>query len=376
MIPFDLKFHNNVLRLHIIHKGFGRTTLAYLFVTLPFIYLNYLFHQFFFLLDEIFFPSYRNISVESTTFIVGPPRCGTSYFLNLLNKSGDISSMKLWELYFAPSICLKLFWLQIGKFDRFFGSPLYRMQQKLTDRIMGDFKKVHDTGLFHFEEDAMLFFHTGNSPFYLFSFPFEELIPQFMNYDRVASPAYKSKYMKYYKRCIQKHLFVFGRDKTYLSKNPFFSTYVQTLREHFQDAKFIFMVRTPYEVVPSAMSLSSFSKRYTRYVDDEFVKKMALRILHRHYTYPLEVLDFSDPRHNVMIKYGDLTSDPKMMVEKVLEQFQMPCSDLLRRALSEKQKQAKHYVSKNLYSLEKYNISEADFQQYFDGILASFGFEE
>ncbi len=87
MIPLDIKLLFRILRLHIQYKGFGKTTLRFLFILLPLIILNHLYHQFFFLLDELLFPSYREIETDRPIFIVGPPRCGTSLLLELLNQS-------------------------------------------------------------------------------------------------------------------------------------------------------------------------------------------------------------------------------------------------------------------------------------------------
>ncbi len=157
MIPFDYKMQWRIFKLHFKHKGLGATTWRYLLLLLPVIILNHIVQQFFFLLDEVFFRSYRKISTDGAIFMVGPPRCGTSLFLELLNKSDEITSMKLWELNVAPAIIQKLFYLQIGKLDRWLGSPLYNAYRKIDAKLFGEFKKIHDTGLFHYEEDAMLF---------------------------------------------------------------------------------------------------------------------------------------------------------------------------------------------------------------------------
>ncbi|MGD9006272.1 MAG: sulfotransferase [Desulfobacteraceae bacterium] len=376
MIPLDIKLLFKILRLHIKHKGLKWPTIRFLFIQLPLIVLNNLFHQFFFILDEIFFPSYRKIETDRTIFIIGPPRCGTSLLLDLLNHSSEISSMKLWELHYAPSICEKLFWLQIGKIDRFLGSPLSRIYLKINDKILGGFKDIHYTSLFHFEEDAMVFYHTGNSPFYLFVFPFNELKSSLVDLDQSTLRDDSVRYMKYYKKCIQKHLFVFGKQKIYLSKNPLFSTRILTLKEHFNKARFIFLTRTPYEVVPSTISLATHFKHYTHYLDSVLVRIAIMEMLRKQYLYPLEVLDFSDTRHHVMIQFVDLVADSKATVEKVLEQFQIVCPEELKKVLSERAKRDYNYVSRNKYSFEKYNISDAHFNAHFKQIISTFGYEE
>lgn len=376
MIPFDFHLHMRILKLHLKHKGLSLTTLFYVFIALPYITMNHLYNQFFFILDEIFFRSYRKISTDDAIFIVGPPRCGTSLLLDLLNHSDEITSMKMWELNLGPSICQKLLFLQLGKLDRFLGSPLYKIYIKLNQTVFGDFKKVHDTSLFHYEEDAMLFYNSANSPFYLFFFPFEELQTPFLDFDQSTSPEYKEKYMGYYKRCIQKHLYVFGKEKIYLSKNPTFCAYIKTLKEHFSKARFVFNVRTPYKVAPSILTLSTFYKGYQSFIDDETIKNNSLKILQMQYTYPYEAMDFEDKEHYALIQFNDLVSDTKTTVENLLDQFGVNCPDELKSKLAQRSKKEKNYVSKNKYSLDKYNISQKDFDIYFKDILMRFGYEQ
>jgi hypothetical protein len=242
---------------------------------------------------------------------------------------------------------------------------------------MGEFKKVHNTSLFHYEEDAMLFYHSASSPFFLFIFPFHELKTPFMDFDKSTAPEYKARYMNYYRKCVQRHLYVYGRNKTYLSKNPFFSAYIRTLKQEFSDARFIFMARTPYNVVPSAFSLAMFSRRFAAdYANQEDMKVAVLEILRMQYTYPLEVLDFEDEQQNIMIQFQDLVENTKASVENVLERFQINCPEELKQALSKRQKKEKKYISKNTYSLEKYNISESQFKAFFKDIFAIYGYEE
>ncbi len=376
MIPFDFAMQKRILKLHFKHIGFRPTTMRFMLGFMPRLIVINLMHQFFFLLDDIFFRSYRTISTGNVIFIVGPPRCGTSSMLDILNHSEEITSMKLWELYFAPSISLKLLFLQLGKLDRLLGSPLLKLHDKLVDRYFSEFRKVHDTSLFHFEEDAILFHHSANSPFNIFLYPFEELKTPFTDFDQSTTHEYKAKYMDYYKRCIQKHLFVYGKDKIYLSKNPSFCSYIHTIKEHFKTAKFVYMVRTPYQVVPSALSLSTFFGAVNKYSDPETIKNNALQILQMQYTYPYEAMDFKDKKNYAIIQFNDLVSDPKTVVERLLGQFGLKYPNELRSKLAQRSKNEKKYVSKHKYSFDKYNISQEEFLDHFKNILVKFGYEE
>ena len=94
--------------------------------------------------------------------------------------------------------------------------------------------------------------------------------------------------MGFYKRCVQNHLYVFGQDKIFLSKNPMFSTMIQSLDEVFPDAKFIYLARTPFETVPSTISLVSYYFNTLMSPLEPYpYLNMQLDILDLYYSYPL-----------------------------------------------------------------------------------------
>ena len=71
------------------------------------------------LLDVVLFPAYRHTAVTRPVFIVGFPRSGTTYLHRLLDNDHDqFTSLKLWEIIFAPSILQKKFFRLLGKLDR------------------------------------------------------------------------------------------------------------------------------------------------------------------------------------------------------------------------------------------------------------------
>jgi hypothetical protein len=61
----------------------------------------------------------------------------------------------------------------------------------------------------------------------------------------------KQRVMNFYKRCLQRHVYAYGGRKIYLSKSPSFSASVDSIYKTFPDARIIYLVRNPMEVVPS-----------------------------------------------------------------------------------------------------------------------------
>jgi len=63
--------------------------------------------------------------------------------------------------------------------------------------------------------------------------------------------------------CVQRHMYAPGRNRILLSKNTFLPGRIDSILEAFPDAKFVYLVRHPYEAIPSLMSL--FHAIWSRY---------------------------------------------------------------------------------------------------------------
>ena len=75
-----------------------------LFFLLPLFEVLRVTNRLFLALDNIIFPSFSSIKIEKPVMIVSMPRCGTTYLHHTLaNHDETFTTMKLWELIFAPS---------------------------------------------------------------------------------------------------------------------------------------------------------------------------------------------------------------------------------------------------------------------------------
>jgi hypothetical protein len=73
------------------------------------------------------------------------------------------------------------------------------------------------------------------------------------------APDDRRKLMAYYRSCLQRRLYASGREKTMLSKCTQSCGTVDALLEAFPDARFITIVRHPYESAPSHVTLAGRS---------------------------------------------------------------------------------------------------------------------
>ena len=329
------------------------------------------------LLDSIFFPGFRRQTVQQPVFIIGPPRSGTTFLQRLLAKDeGRFSSMKSWEIFWAPSITQKKLYAALGRVDSLCGSPLSRLVRKLEKRIFKDLSSFHPASLFEAEEDGMILLHIFSSATDFFALPFaEELWPYFM-FDQELAAAQKARIMGFYKRCVQNHLYVFGPDKIFLSKNPMFSTMVQSLDEAFPDAKFVYMVRTPFETVPSTVSLFSyyFNTAMSPLEPHPYLD-VQLEMLACYYTYPLMKFEALPASRHQIISYTTLVEKPEQTVIELYDRFGITVSPAYGQALRKEQEKERRYKSSNIYSLEQFGLTPEAIVKRYESIFDRFGFD-
>jgi len=150
-------------------------------------------------LDEIIFPGYRNVEIKKPVFIAGFPRSGTTYLHRVMDNDPQFSSLKLWEIIFAPSIIQKKFFRQLGRLDRAMGKPLYRISIAIENKVFAGSRSMHKISHFEAEEDEIILIHVFSSLFLTFMFPFDEM-NQFSRFDTDVSPERRKKIMKFYKK--------------------------------------------------------------------------------------------------------------------------------------------------------------------------------
>ena len=286
--------------------------------------------------------------------------------------------MKFWEILFAPSIIQKKFYKTIGALDALCGGPLYRLISALEKRSVKNLAKIHPISLFEAEEDGIILLHIFSSAFLGFVLPFlDDLWPYIFLDLEMKDAAQRAKIMAFYRRCVQNHLYVFGREKRFLSKNPLFSTMVGSLNETFPDAKFICMVRTPLETVPSAISLLTFYfNTFLSPIEPSPFIGQQLEMLSRYYHYPLARLAELSPDRQKVITYQTMVTHPAQTVLDIYKSFGFAMSPAYTAIIQREEEKARSYKSKHEYSLEKFGLTREQVVTRYEDIFDRFGFEK
>jgi hypothetical protein len=220
---------------------------------LPFFLVVLTIHWIALLLDEVLFPRYRRIRVKEPVFIVGVPRSGTTFLHRLLAVDDRFTTFCFWELVVAPAIVEKLFWLSLARMDAALGGPLNKALRWVERWWTRRFETIHPLRLDAPEEDYLALIPVFACFVLVYPFPFAP-VWDLAYFDCVAPPERKRLVMRFYHQLIQRHLWVRGPHRRFLSKNASFSPLVQCLADEFPDCRIVASVRTPARTVPSLLS--------------------------------------------------------------------------------------------------------------------------
>ena len=167
-----------------------------------------------------------------------------------------------------------------------------------------------------------------------------------------------------------------GSGRTLLSKNPSFVMKIRSLAEEFPDAKFIYLMRNPFETIPSLLKLLNtvwlglgLDSNHIESSTRELAEGCVLN-----YNYAIDALSQLPDDRYVIVAYTDLVADPKATVEKVYQRLNLSLSPDFQQRLTAERSRQKRYHSSNVYSLEEFGVSEAELSRKLAGIIERFGF--
>ena len=334
------------------------------------------------LLDRIFFPGFRMEAVSSPLFIIGNPRSGTTFLHRLISKDvGRFTTMRMWEILFAPSIIQRKILYALSaifcRLGQLFRSGLDRIEKNWY-RNAG----LHQISFNQPEEDDYLLLHIWSAlTCGLSAGLVNEALP-YTYFDSQIPVSKRKRILSFYEACIQRHLHAQrlrqnSQPGIYLAKNPALCPKVRSIKEKFADAKFIYLVRSPLEMLPSYVSMMMYSWRAVgiRYQEDDlraFITDMA-----RHwYDYPLAQLETFQKNHVAVVRYEDLIREPEKTVKGIYKQLQFQIEPDFERILHEESARAGNYKSRHQYDISVTGLSHDRLFEEFRAVFDSFGFEK
>jgi len=282
-------------------------------------------------------------------FILGPPRSGTTRMHKLLAADHKtFSSMKMWELFFAPAVSQKILLIGLGKIDALFGAPFFRLIRFVEKKAFRSFNRIHELGLFNVEEDALILFHLFSSYHLSFLLGKEQSYAH-LNYDKGVPKAVWA----YYKICVDNHMRI-NPGKTYLSKNPFFSGSSRPLSTLFKAPKFIYMDRDMNRVTPSFFSLKNYLSQafYGKLPSDSKYKSIFKTLLFWREAPANQIYK------SVTLKadFIELTTNPISLVNRIYGFIGTAIDKEYNQQLRREAQEAKNYKSEHKYLSSAFDL--------------------
>jgi hypothetical protein len=312
------------------------------------------------LLDELFFRGYRDIVIREPLFVVGVPRSGTTLLHRTLAEDrSQFTTFTTWEVLFAVSITARRFWHGLAKLDRLLGGPLARLVGYIQRVTFRPFKGIHDVSLTVPEEDYLALLPILACFILVIPFPFSEALWRLSRFDQDMSPSDKDRILAFYRLCIQKHLYVHGPDKRFLSKNASFSSLVNALSDAFADGRIVCCLRDPRAAVPSLLSsIGPGIRLFDSDNEQHLFRDQIVRMMQAYYAHLLEFSAASEERC-VLVLMEDLKANLRQTVESLYRQLKLPLEPAYSARLNELENEAYHFRSRSRYTLDEFGLDES-----------------
>ena len=350
--------------------GVGKELFSFILIRSPF----FLFRSITFFLDNLFFPGYRRIKIEKPIFIIGHPRSGTTFLHQFLTQNGEFAVFETWQILLPSLIARKMV------------SPLIKLLIRKKKDTIFPITVGHEVTLRSIEEEEYLFLNIFNTQFMTLTTPLGFSNHEFLDlvYSDYQPPHIRKKTMRFFKQCLQRQIYYSGK-KQILTKMNYSGMRIQSILETFPDAKFIYLIRSPLETIPSHLSLdrnaldhhwglknipvSRLQRYYKRRYDYDV----------RFYRYIEEVIDSGtlSPSQFITLSYDLLKNDFGKAIEAVLTFCGIEVNDELGKSILEQTRDQKSYrPSHQNLTLEDFGLTKEKVIEDLSFIFDRYGFKK
>lgn len=321
-------------------------------------------------LDKLFFPQYQNIQVKEPIFIIGNPRSGTSFLHRQLTQTQEFAAFKTWQLIF-PALTA-----------RFLFKPLVDHLIKTGRSTILPAHLGHELSLDQVEHEEFLFFYKLDTQFVTALSPLaydDQEFPELRWHDQ-QPPSRRLGSINFLKECLQRQLYITGSSRV-ISHLHFSVHRVQSLLEIFPDAKFIYLVRSPYETIPSHLSLNYNMINYkseSRKIPEQKIN----RFLHRRYSYDVELYryfhDLQEKREDIdqtmcIMRYSEIINSLEEAFSKIIDYAELEPSDELHQLVKRADDSQRRYKRQHrIIDLNELGLTHQRIQNDLDFIFKEY----
>jgi omega-hydroxy-beta-dihydromenaquinone-9 sulfotransferase len=359
IVYFNLKLFFKALRLSLFASPFRFRRAAYVLGFTGLFGVMWVIVAVGRMMDHLLFPGFRKQPVKSPVFIIAPPRSGTTFLQKLMALDEErFVHAKLYQTIF-PCISYQRLILLLARLDGWCGSPLRKGMEFCERRFFGGWDDKHKMRFDQPEEDDGFFVYTfvTEAIFLLFPYVHELWVAGFAD-DLPAED--RRRLMRYYRSCLQRQLYIGGRDKVILSKATQSCGSIRCLLEEFPDARFITLLRHPYQSVASHVSVfyPVWKAHSPEMAKDSPVSHAYASLAIAWYRHVHEMRSFIAPSNFHCVDYKQFIADPCRTLEEVYRHFDLAMTDSYRQRLAGEVNREKKFKSAHHYTLEEFGLSK------------------
>jgi len=240
---------------------------------------------------------------------------------------------------------------------------------------LASLESIHPVDVDSAEDDEIFFLALGNSGLESLVFPYGAGL------DSVAMNRFwewplkkRDRFLRAYRRFIQQLLWE-SKAKRYVGKSAHFAAKLDDLHRWFPDACFVHTVRTPYEVIPSALSMvtTAWQFAYAKPPPAAGIEAIygALVGLYQHGEESLRSIPKS---LRLIVRYEDLIADPVAIVDRIYSQFELSRSTAITVAARQAADDQVRWKSRHRYSLGAFGVSKQRILRDLGNIFEQYGF--
>ena len=317
------------------------------------------------LLDHLFFPGIRK-PLQNPILIVGNPRSGTTFLHRFLIKQGFGTGSELWQMIY-PSITLQ----KIIK-------PILPIMEVISPARHHS-TEAHKTSLSSIETDDVSLLFRFFDGFFLYGFflsfdeddLFDWVDPKLRDTSKRDFAWFESMWNRN---------MISNKGDRYIGKLFSLSGNLPAFQQRFPDAKILYMIRDPLNMIPSGLSLVTgvLDKRYNFWSLDE---KIRSRFVERLYIALVELLnrfhdDWTNERINkekvLIVQFDSMMSHFETLMEEIMDFTDVEPSEELKQTIQITADNQRRYESGHRYNLEKFGLTEKRIQEDCEQIYRTF----
>ena len=302
-------------------------------------------------LDLLFFPSLKN-KLKNPIIIVGNPRSGTTFLHRFLIKQKIGTGSQLWQMIYPSILIQKLIKPAL---------PLLEMISPAKHHST----KAHKTSLTSIETDdvSLLFRYLDGFFFYGFFLTFDK-----ENLFHWVDPKINDKTERDFTwfESMWKRTLISNNADRYIGKLFSLSSSLPIFQNKYPDAKIIYMIRDPLNVIPSGLSLVTgvLDKKFNFWSLDDQIKK---RFIKRLYFALVELLNrFHDDWVNnkidkekvFIVRFDDMMNNFEELMDGLSAFIEVEKNSDFVEEIEKTGKSQREYKSEHSYDLSKFGITE------------------